>query len=99
MRLAARFGECQEAKQSAIVASSVASGTASRWIGDLFARLLPALDTVGHHFDVGVAGVDRPPGGLVRRHSMTVSTVEDEQRAFVGRKLLGDVVGIVAGQQ
>lgn len=50
---------------------------------DWLAGLDPAVDAIAHHEDVGVAHLDRPPGGLMTRHSVRVLAVEDECRLMV----------------
>src|ERR1700680_3156114 len=39
------------------------------------ARVFPAHDAVHHHTHVLVARLDRPPGGLMRSHSMRVGAI------------------------
>jgi hypothetical protein len=51
---------------------------------DRLAGVGPAEDSVFHHRDVRVTGIDRPPGGVVRGHSMQVCAIKDQRRALVG---------------
>src|SRR5439155_9595295 len=61
------------------------------------AGVVPTLDAVGHHAHVGVASFGRPPGGLVRGHSMCVRAVENELGILRRRKILGDVEALGRG--
>ena len=64
---------------------------------DRLARMLPTVDAVAHHADVGVSGCNRPPGGFMRSVSMQVGAVEDKFRALLGGQLVRDVVLVVTG--
>src|SRR5262249_6052244 len=60
--------------------------------------LTPGHDSPGEGRDVTVTGLDRPPGGRMRRKSQPVVTVEDEFRVLVLRKLGGRVEFVPTGE-
>src|SRR5215831_6517135 len=59
----------------------------------------PSLEAVHHDGNVGVACLDRPPGGPVRRASKRARAVEDERRVLRRGQLLRDVVALVIREE
>src|SRR5208282_2047731 len=65
---------------------------------DWLARAAPSGNSVRHHAHIRVARLDRPPGGLMRSHSMQVMAVEYDLAVLVRRQYQRNVV-VISGRQ
>ena len=76
------------------IESGIAAGLDRRFDRRLSGGL-PPRDTLDHHADVRMTGIDRAPRGLMRGESMDVGAIENQRIVLLRGERGCDVVGIV----